>query len=43
LGLAAFVLAQLKVLPATIGPFRIDLLLMIVLAVAAFGNYLVKK
>lgn len=43
LGLAAFVLSQARVLPAMVGPFRIDLFLMIVLAVAAFGNYLVIK
>jgi hypothetical protein len=43
LGLAAFVLSQVRVLPAVVGPFRMDLFLMIVLAIAAFGNYLVKK
>jgi SSS family solute:Na+ symporter len=43
LGLAAFILSQVRMLPAAVGPFRMDLFLMIILAVAAFGNYLVIK
>ena len=42
-GLAAFVLSQVAVLPSMIGPFRMDLFLMIVLSICGFGNYLVKK
>jgi len=42
-GLAAFVLSQAGILPGMVGPFRMDLFLMIVLAVCGFGNYLVKK
>lgn len=43
LGLAAFVLSQVGVLPSMVGPFRMDLFLMIILAALGFGNYLVKK
>lgn len=43
LGLAAFVLSQAGVLPGTVGPLRMDLFLMIALAVCGFGNYLIKK
>jgi SSS family solute:Na+ symporter len=43
LGLAAFVLSQAGVLPSTVGPFRMDLFLMVVLAVCGFANYLVKN
>ena len=43
LGLAAFVLSQVGVLPTTVGPIRMDLFLMIVLALCGFGNYILKK
>ncbi|MBT3385055.1 MAG: sodium:solute symporter family protein [Prolixibacteraceae bacterium] len=43
LGLAAFVLSQAGVLPGMVGPFRMDLFLMVALAIAGFGNYLVRK
>jgi SSS family solute:Na+ symporter len=43
LGLAAFILSQIAVLPPMVGPFRMDLFLMICLAVMGFGNYFLKK
>ena len=38
LGLAAFILSQAGVLPGKVGPLRMDLFLMIVLAFCGFGN-----
>lgn len=43
LGLGAFVLSQAGVLPGMVGPFRMDLFLMIVLAISGIGNYMLKK
>ncbi len=43
LGLVAFILSQVGVLPGMVGPLRIDLFLMIALSMCAFGNYLAKK
>jgi SSS family solute:Na+ symporter len=43
LGLAAFILSQTGVLPGKVGSIRMDLFLMMVLAICAFGNYMVKK
>lgn len=42
LGLAAFILAQIGVLPQMVGPLRMDLFLMIVLTICGFANYWVK-
>jgi len=41
--LIVFVLTQLNLLPQKIGLLRMDLLLMIVLSIAAFANYYIKK
>ena len=43
MGLVAFILSQAGILPACVGPFRMDLFLMMVLSVWAIGNYLVKN
>jgi SSS family solute:Na+ symporter len=43
LALLAFILSQAAVLPGMIGPLRMDLLLMIILAVSACCNYLVRQ
>ena len=43
MGLATFVLSQAGVLPGMVGPFRMDLFLMIVLAICALGNYVVRE
>ncbi len=43
LGLGAFILSQTGILPANAGPFRTDLFLMILLTLAALGNFLVKQ
>jgi SSS family solute:Na+ symporter len=40
LGLLVFVLSEAGILPKTVGLFRIDLLLMIVLSICGLGNYL---
>ena len=42
LALLVFILSQAAVLPDKFGPFRMDLLLMIILSFCAVGNYLVK-
>jgi len=41
--LVLFILSQLSVVPGTIGPLRTDLLLLMVLALAAIVNYLFKQ
>lgn len=41
--LIVFILTQLNLLPQKIGLLRMDLLLMIVLSIAAFANYYIKK
>jgi SSS family solute:Na+ symporter len=43
LGLIVFILTQLNLFPQKIGLLRMDLLIMIVLSLGAFGNYLLKK
>lgn len=43
LGLLVFILTQLNVFPQHFGPLRMDLLLMIVLSLAAFLNYFAKR
>lgn len=43
LGLLVFILTQLNILPQKIGLLRMDLLIMIVLSLCAFANYLFKK
>jgi SSS family solute:Na+ symporter len=43
LGLLVFILTQLNILPLKIGLLRMDLLIMIVLSLCAFANYLFKK
>jgi hypothetical protein len=43
LGLLAFILSQAGVLPGTLGPFRMDLSLMILLTTCALSNYLIKN
>jgi SSS family solute:Na+ symporter len=43
IGLVIFVLSETGVIPKIIGPFRMDLFLMVILGVLGFGNYLVKK
>jgi len=43
LGLLVFILTQLNVFPQHFGPLRMDLLLMIVLSLAAFLNYFIKR
>ncbi len=43
LGLAVFVLSESGILPGKVGPFRMDLFLMIVLSLCAVGNYFAKK
>lgn len=43
LGLLAFVLSQIGVLPGNVGMFRMDLFLMIILALCGLANYWVKK
>ena len=43
LGLLVFILTQFNILPQKIGLLRMDLLIMIVLSLCAFANYLFKK
>ncbi len=43
LGLAAFILSQAGILPAEVGPFRMDLFLMITLSVCGYANYQFRK
>ena len=43
LGLLVFILSQAGVLPGTLGPFRMDLSLMILLTTCALSNYLIKN
>ena len=43
LGLLVFILTQLNILPQKTGLLRMDLLIMIVLSLCAFANYLFKK
>lgn len=43
LGLLTFVLSEAGVIPVTVGPFRMDLFLMMVLSACAIGNYLIRK
>ncbi|MDX1285548.1 MAG: hypothetical protein R3182_11070, partial [Draconibacterium sp.] len=43
LGLAAFILSQAGILPGMVGPFRMDLFLMIILSLGGFANYMVKR
>jgi len=43
IALLVFILSQAAILPGRIGPFRLDLLLMAILALLAVGNYMVKK
>ena len=43
LGLGSFVLSQVGVLPRMVGPFRMDLFLMIFLAACGLGSYLGRK
>lgn len=43
LGLIVFILSQAGILPGMVGPFRMDLFLMIVLACSALANYLVRN
>ncbi|PIF05539.1 MAG: sodium:solute symporter [Draconibacterium sp.] len=42
-GLLIFILSQVKILPAQIGSKRMDLVLMVTLAILALGNYLVVR
>ena len=43
IGLMAFVLSEAGILPKMVGGFRMDLFLMMCLALCGLGNYLVKK
>ncbi|MBN1986483.1 MAG: hypothetical protein JW761_09275, partial [Prolixibacteraceae bacterium] len=43
MGLAVFVLSETGVFPKVLGTMRMDLFLMVVLALCGLGNYLVKK
>jgi SSS family solute:Na+ symporter len=43
IGLAVFVLSETGVFPKVLGTMRMDLFLMVVLALCGLGNYLVKK
>ncbi len=43
IGLGVFILSETGVLPRTAGMVRMDLFLMVTLALAGFGNYLVRK
>jgi len=43
LGLGAFILSQAGVLPAMVGPFRMDLFLMIILTSCAILNFVARK
>ena len=43
IGLIVFILTQLNVFPQYFGPLRMDLMIMIILGVAAFSNYLFKR
>jgi SSS family solute:Na+ symporter len=43
IGLMVFVLSEAGILPKMVGGFRMDLFLMMCLALCGFGNYLVKK
>jgi hypothetical protein len=42
LALLAFILSQAALLPAMVGPLRMDLLLMIILTISASCNYLIR-
>jgi hypothetical protein len=43
IGLMVFVLSEAGILPKMVGGFRMDLFLMMCLALCGLGNYLVKK
>jgi SSS family solute:Na+ symporter len=43
IGLLLFILSQAGVLPGTVGPLRMDLFLMILLAACALTNYLIRR
>jgi SSS family solute:Na+ symporter len=43
MGLGVFILSQAGFIPDALGPVRIDLFLMVFLAVLALGNYLIRK